>query len=50
LFYKDSKLVTDLIAEADQKGRGLYIGPQVRSLFKVSSCQFETLDLNLQEE
>jgi len=38
-FYKDSKLMTDLTAEADWKRRGLYIGPQ-----------FETLDLNLQEE
>ncbi|KAH9054837.1 regulatory protein suaprga1 [Lactarius vividus] len=38
-FYKDSKLATDLTAEADWKRRGLYIGPQ-----------FETLDLNLQEE
>ncbi|KAI9456360.1 regulatory protein suaprga1 [Lactarius psammicola] len=38
-FYKDSKLATDLTAEADWKRRGLYIGPQ-----------FETLDLGLQEE
>jgi complement component 1 Q subcomponent-binding protein, mitochondrial len=39
-FYKDSKLVTDLTAEADQKGRGLYIGPQVRSLFFVVECGY----------
>jgi Mitochondrial glycoprotein len=32
-FYKDSKLATDLTAEADWKRRGLYIGPQVRSHF-----------------
>jgi complement component 1 Q subcomponent-binding protein len=38
-FYKDSKLATELTAEADWKRRGLYIGPQ-----------FETLDLGLQEE
>ncbi|KAI0298648.1 mitochondrial glycoprotein [Multifurca ochricompacta] len=38
-FYSDSKLATDLTAEADWKRRGLYIGPQ-----------FETLDLSLQEE
>ncbi|KAI9438718.1 regulatory protein suaprga1 [Lactarius indigo] len=38
-FYKDSKLATDLTAEADWKRRGLYIGPQ-----------FETLDLGLQDE
>jgi len=38
-FYNDSKLATDLTAEADWKRRGLYIGPQ-----------FETLDLSLQEE
>ncbi len=28
-FYNDSKLATDLTAEADWKRRGLYIGPQV---------------------
>ena len=28
-FYKDSKLATELTAEADWKRRGLYIGPQV---------------------
>jgi len=38
-FYKDAKLATDLTAESDWKRRGLYIGPQ-----------FDTLDLNLQEE
>jgi len=38
-FYKDSKPVTDLTAEADWKRRSLYIGPQ-----------FETLDLKLEEE
>jgi len=38
-FYKDSKQATDLTAESDWKRRGLYIGPQ-----------FDTLDLNLQEE
>ncbi|KAI9508574.1 mitochondrial glycoprotein [Russula earlei] len=38
-FYSDSKLATDLTAEADWKRRGLYVGPQ-----------FETLDLGLQEE
>jgi Mitochondrial glycoprotein len=35
LFYKDSKLVTDLTAEADWKRRGLYISHQVRSRFFV---------------
>jgi len=38
-FYNETKLATDLTAEADWKRRGLYIGPQ-----------FETLDLGLQEE
>jgi complement component 1 Q subcomponent-binding protein len=38
-YYNDSKLATDLTPEADWKRRGLYIGPQ-----------FETLDLNFQEE
>ncbi|KAI0000143.1 mitochondrial glycoprotein [Russula compacta] len=38
-FYNDAKLATDLNAESDWKRRGLYIGPQ-----------FDTLDLNLQEE
>ena len=60
-FYKDAKLATDLTAEADCKRRGLYIGPQVRfrvfffrdrraRALKLCLCQFETLDLNLQEE
>jgi len=60
-FYKDGKLATDLTAEADWKRRGLYIGPQVRPLFSFFftpsaqtenfvSSQFDTLDLNLQEE
>ncbi|KAF8474396.1 regulatory protein suaprga1 [Russula ochroleuca] len=38
-YYNDAKLATDLTPEADWKRRGLYIGPQ-----------FETLDLNFQEE
>ncbi|KAB5593438.1 Mitochondrial acidic protein mam33 [Ceratobasidium theobromae] len=38
-FYKDSKLATDLTAEADWKRRGLYIGPQ-----------FDHLDTSVQEE
>ncbi|KAI0266132.1 mitochondrial glycoprotein [Gloeopeniophorella convolvens] len=38
-FYNDSKIATDLTAEADWRRRGLYIGPQ-----------FETLDVSLQEE
>ncbi|KAH9962824.1 mitochondrial glycoprotein [Russula dissimulans] len=38
-FYNETKLATDLTAEADWKRRGLFIGPQ-----------FETLDLGLQEE
>jgi len=29
-FYRDTKLGTELTAEADWKRRGLYIGPQVR--------------------
>ena len=29
-FYTDSKLATELTAEADWARRGLYIGPQVR--------------------
>ena len=58
-FYRDSKLATDLTAEADWKRRGLYIGPQVQPLFFplraptlkfTSPPQFDTLDLNLQEE
>lgn len=32
-FYNDSKLATDLTAEADWKRRGLYIGPEVCLLF-----------------
>jgi hypothetical protein len=28
-FYNDTKLATELTAEADWKRRGLYIGPQV---------------------
>jgi hypothetical protein len=36
-FYKDSKLATDLTAEADWARRGLYIGPQV-SLQGISLC------------
>lgn len=38
-FYPDSKLGTELTAEADWKRRGLYIGPQ-----------FDTLDVTVQEE
>ncbi|KAL0579237.1 Mitochondrial acidic protein mam33, partial [Marasmius crinis-equi] len=38
-FYRDSKLGTELSAEADWKRRGIYLGPQ-----------FETLDVGLQEE
>ncbi|KAG6872487.1 hypothetical protein C0995_009349 [Termitomyces sp. Mi166 len=38
-FYKDSKLGTELTAEADWKRRGVYLGPQ-----------FETLDVGVQEE
>jgi len=38
-FYSDSKIGTDLTAEADWKRRGLYIGPQ-----------FDTLDAGVQEE
>jgi len=38
-YYDDAKMATDLTPEADWKRRGLYIGPQ-----------FETLDLNFQEE
>ncbi|ETW77814.1 hypothetical protein HETIRDRAFT_67203 [Heterobasidion irregulare TC 32-1] len=38
-FYKDSKLATELTAEADWKRRGLYIGPQ-----------FDTLDVAVQDE
>jgi len=38
-YYNDAKLATDLTPEADWKRRGLFIGPQ-----------FETLDLNFQEE
>ena len=61
-FYKDAKLATDLTAEADWKRRGLYIGPQVRfrvfsptsstieRALTMCSFQFDTLDLNLQEE
>jgi complement component 1 Q subcomponent-binding protein len=61
-FYKDAELATDLTAESDWKRRGLYLGPQVRSrvFFFTSSpverahsqraFQFDTLDLNLQEE
>lgn len=63
-YYNDAKLATDLSPEADWKRRGLYIGPQVRSptlflslrgstrLTLYLSCfrQFETLDLNFQEE
>lgn len=30
-FYKDSKIGTELSADADWKRRGLYIGPQVCS-------------------
>jgi complement component 1 Q subcomponent-binding protein len=29
-FYEDSKVGTELTAEADWKRRGMYIGPQVR--------------------
>lgn len=36
-FYKDSKLATELTAEADWKRRGLYIGPQVRFACFLSS-------------
>jgi len=32
-FYSETKLATDLTAEADWKRRGLYIGPQVRFAF-----------------
>lgn len=35
-FYNDSKLATDLTAEADWKRRGLYIGPEVCLLFSPS--------------
>ncbi|KAI0918351.1 hypothetical protein AcV5_002358 [Taiwanofungus camphoratus] len=38
-FYTDSKVGTELTAEADWKRRGLYIGPQ-----------FDTLDVGVQEE
>ncbi|KAJ8516846.1 hypothetical protein ONZ45_g5914 [Pleurotus djamor] len=38
-FYRDSKVGTELTAEADWKRRGLYIGPQ-----------FDTLDVSVQEE
>ncbi|KAI0078643.1 mitochondrial glycoprotein [Panus rudis PR-1116 ss-1] len=38
-FYSDSKVGTELTAEADWKRRGLYIGPQ-----------FDTLDITVQEE
>jgi len=38
-FYSDSKIGTDITAEADWKRRGLYIGPQ-----------FDTLDAGVQEE
>ncbi|KAG6834558.1 hypothetical protein H0H93_008944 [Arthromyces matolae] len=38
-FYSDAKAGTDLTAEADWKRRGVYLGPQ-----------FETLDVNVQEE
>lgn len=31
-FYTDSKVGTELTAEADWKRRGLYIGPQVSTL------------------
>ncbi|KAG7094969.1 hypothetical protein E1B28_005769 [Marasmius oreades] len=37
--YRDSKIGTELTAEADWKRRGIYIGPQ-----------FDTLDVGLQEE
>ncbi|CAA7261184.1 unnamed protein product [Cyclocybe aegerita] len=38
-FYEDTKLGTELTAEADWKRRGLYIGPQ-----------FDTLDIGVQDE
>ncbi|KAJ8081816.1 Mitochondrial acidic protein mam33 [Marasmius tenuissimus] len=38
-FYRDSKIGTELSAEADWKRRGIYLGPQ-----------FDTLDVGLQEE
>lgn len=38
-FYEDSKVGTELTAEADWKRRGLYMGPD-----------FQTLDVTLQEE
>lgn len=38
-FYEDTKLGTDLTADADWRRRGLYIGPQ-----------FDTLDVAVQEE
>ncbi|KAI3613954.1 regulatory protein suaprga1 [Moniliophthora roreri] len=38
-YYRDTKLATELSAEADWKRRGIYLGPQ-----------FETLDVGLQEE
>ncbi|KAL6300950.1 mitochondrial glycoprotein [Sparassis latifolia] len=38
-FYSNTKVGTELTAEADWKRRGLYIGPQ-----------FDTLDVNVQEE
>jgi complement component 1 Q subcomponent-binding protein len=63
-YYNDGKLATDLTPEADWKRRGLYIGPQVRPrhffcrfvearvlrCIYLNLCQFETLDLNFQEE
>ncbi len=36
-FYSDSKIGTDITAEADWKRRGLYIGPQVRRSVIVST-------------
>lgn len=59
-FYRDSKLATDLTAEADWARRGLYIGPQVS--FKCGTgnlttlkpnehtLQFETLDEGVQAQ
>ncbi|PWN18465.1 mitochondrial glyco protein [Microstroma glucosiphilum] len=41
-FYKDSKLATELTAEADWKRRGLYIGPQFPTLDDSLQAQFET--------
>ncbi|UZJ56003.1 hypothetical protein CBS101457_005323 [Exobasidium rhododendri] len=41
-FYKDSKLATELTAEADWARRGLYIGPQFETLDETVQAQFES--------